>query len=82
MTLDSEGCVITRGQTLDASLIAEIASKAPRLSRDDRETLIACLTACMKRHGQRRFFLFYPDTGPLRQFYIEADSEASDGWWG
>ncbi len=58
---------MTREQTLDASLIAEIASKAPRLSRDDRETLIECLMARMKRHGQRRFFLFYPDTGPLRR---------------
>ncbi len=56
-----------REQTLDASLVAEIASKAPKLSRDDRETLIACLIARMKRHGQRRFFLFYPDTGPLRR---------------
>ncbi len=28
---------MTRGQTLDASLIAEIASKAPKLSRTDRE---------------------------------------------
>ncbi len=58
---------MTREQTLDASLIAEIASKAPKLSRDDRETLIGCPATRMKRHGQRRFFLFYPDTGPLRR---------------
>ncbi len=56
-----------REQTLDASLIAEIESKAPKLSRTDRETFIACLIARMKRHRQRRFFLFYPDTGPLRR---------------
>ncbi len=56
-----------RQQTLDASRMTEIASKASKLSRDDRETLIACLMARMKRHGQRRFFLFYPDTGPLRR---------------
>ncbi len=48
-------------QTLDASLIAEIASKVPKLSRDDRETLIACLMARMKRHGQRLFYALYPD---------------------
>lgn len=34
-----------REQTLDASLIAEIASKAPKLSRTDREALIVCLMA-------------------------------------
>ncbi len=34
-------------QTLDASLIAQIERKTPMLSRDDRETLIACLMARM-----------------------------------
>ncbi len=58
---------MTSEQTLDASLIAEIESKAPKLSRTDRENLIACLMARVKRHRQRRFFLFYPDTGPLRR---------------
>ncbi len=37
---------------LDTSLIAEIESKAPKLSRTDREALIACLMARMKRHGR------------------------------
>ena len=36
---------MTRGQTLDASLIARIESKAPKISRTDREALIACLMA-------------------------------------
>ncbi len=58
---------MTSEQTLDASLIAEITSNAPKLSRTDREYLISCLMARMKRHRQRRFFLFYPDTGPLRR---------------
>ncbi len=38
-----------------------------KLGRDDREALFACLAMCMERHQQRRFFLFYSDTGPLRR---------------
>ncbi len=46
---------------LDTSLIAEIESKAPKLSRTDREALIACLTTRVKRHEQRLFYALYPD---------------------
>ncbi len=60
---------------LDTSLIAEIESKAPKLSRTDREALIACLTTRVKRHKQRRFFLFYPDTGPLSRALYQKHRE-------
>ena len=45
---------MTREQTLDASLIAEIESKAPKLSRTERENLISCLIARMKRRASAR----------------------------
>jgi phage terminase large subunit-like protein len=42
---------MTREQAFDIS----------KLSRDDREVLVACLATCMKRHEQRLFYALYPD---------------------
>ncbi len=42
-------------------LTRELTFDVSKLSRDDREVLVACLETRMKRHEQRLFYALYPD---------------------